>query len=128
MKNKIIALIAILSLGASASAFGAAAEGAWQTQSDAGIIEFPGDTTHGPLIQFKPSANVHMAYDCADGQNYTVGAYHESGTKIYGTSSGDAKIYMYDTGSTIGAEPTDLQTIPNSASSVEWGSGWSALK
>ena len=127
MKNKIIALTCILMLGAAASAFGEAADGAWKSQSTSGVISFPASTTNGPLIEFKPSANVHMAYECTDGQNYTVGAYHESGTKLYGTSSGDAKIYMYDTGATIGTTaPTTL--IPDPASSVAWPSGWSALK
>lgn len=114
-------------MGAAASAFGAAADGGWVTQSDSGVIQFPENNTNGPLIDVKPSANVHMGYHCEDGQNYTVGAYHESGTKIYGTSSGDAKIYMFDTGATIGATaPTT--TIPDSATSVSWGEGWSALK
>lgn len=54
------------------------------------------------------SNNVSMEYSAAtNGLGYVVGAYHSSGTKTFGTSSGDAKIFYTDTtGATLPSAPT----------------------
>ena len=45
------------------------------------------------------SKDVYMAYDgdtTADGLGYVIGTSHSSGTRTYGSSSGDAKIFWMD--------------------------------
>lgn len=133
MKLKVLAIIAAFGLLAAGVAVAGNGVGTtWVAQDAAGQVIYPSNTTNGPEITFKPSANVHMAYDCTGGTSYTVGSYHESGTKIYGTSSGDAKIYMFDTGAAIGA--TAPTTVIPAASTVSetgsngWTAGWSAIK
>lgn len=139
MKGKIIALLA-LSLVVLISTFsfavvGVAPSTTWVFQEADGTITFPADTTNGPLLTLKPSANVAMAYDSsgtAAGIAYTVGAYHKSGVKIYGSSSGDAKIYMFDLGTPPG-DTAPTTKVPASTTvtvdgSTGWGDGWSALK
>lgn len=135
MKLKVLALIAAFGLLAAGIAVAGNGVGtSWVAQDTAGQIIYPSNTTNGPLITFKPSANVHMAYDCSNGTTYTVGSYHSSGTKVYGTSSGDAKIYMYDTGAAIGDPAVSgLVTIPAASTVTEtgsdgWTAGWSAIK
>lgn len=110
---------------------GTAADGAWYAAADSGMITFPSDNTNGPLIQFKPSANVSMAYNCTDGTIYTLGSYHSSGTKLYGTSSVEAKIYMFDLAAAGEAAPpgdtAPTTTIPTAAA-PNFSTGWSAIK
>ena len=108
MKFKLLAIAAIVSLGAASSAF--ATSTAWTAQTN-GQITF-GGATPGPQIVFKPSANVSMAYDSqSTGVSYTVGSYHAAGTKIYGTSSADAKIYMWNLNTPPG-DTAPTKTIP----------------
>lgn len=135
MKKYVLSLVAILAISSfaygaltKAADTGTAADGSWFAPSDSGKITFPANTTNGPLIQFTPSANVSMAYDCDDGTVYSFGSYHSAGTKAYGTSSTDAKIYMKD----LGAPPGDTAptvVIPTiSSNAVSYGAGWSAIK
>lgn len=71
---------------------------------------------------FKPSTNVSMEYTGeAAGLGYIAGAYNSSGTKSYGASSGDTKIWVVD-----GTSGTLPSTAPAGTASVTWGSGWSA--
>jgi hypothetical protein len=133
MKIKKIALFAALLMITASIAYavtGVAPSTAWKSQDTDGTITFPADTTNGPLLSFKPSANVHMAYD-STGQVYSLGSYHESGVKIYASTSGDSKIYMFDLATPPGSTaPTTL--IPAkadvTAAGASWGAGWSALK
>lgn len=71
----------------------------------------------------KGSKNVYVDYaaDTTAGQGYVLGAYHGSGTKTYGSSSGDTKIYFKD--GTAEAIPT---TVPTGSESADY-SGWTAL-
>ena len=127
MKFKTLAITFIFAMTTAGAAFGAAAVGTgWVTQAADGTVTFPANTTNGPQITFKPSANVSMAYDCSLGTVYTIGGYHSSGTKVFGTSSTDAKIYMYDLGAAPGAVAPSV-VIP-AASAIAWGAGWTALK
>lgn len=140
MKKYILTLVAVLVVSSFAYAAltesidtGSAADGAWFKAAASGKVTFPGSTTNGPLIQFTPSANVSMAYDCNDGTIYSFGTYHSSGTKLYSTSSTDAKIFMYDLGGAPGdvsAPTVKIPTVEGTAPAltVTYGSGWSALK
>ena len=134
MKIKIALFVALMMITASAAyaVLGVAVGTTWVGQETDGTITFPADITNGPLLTFKPSANVHMAYD-SDGVVYSVGSYHEAGVKIYSSTSGDAKIYMYTLPNPPGSAGTGLIAIPakstvSASGSSGWGAGWSALK
>jgi len=133
MKIKILMLLSALLMITASVAYavkGTAPGTGWVKQETDGTITFAADTTNGPLLSFRPSANVHMAYD-STGQVYSIGSYHESGVKIYASTSGDSKVYMYDLATPPGAVDPSIK-IPAkadvSASGASWGSGWSALK
>jgi len=140
MKKYVLSLVAILAISSLAygaltksnDTSGSAPDGSWFAASDSGKITFPTTTTNGPRIVFTPSANVSMAYDCNDGTIYSFGSYHSAGTKAYGTSSTDAKIYMQDLGGAPGdtAPTIVIPTISGTgaAQTVSYGAGWSAIK
>jgi type 1 fimbria pilin len=103
---------------------------AWVAQQADGTITFPGNTTNGPLLSFRPSANVVMAYDVdTTGVVFSLGSAHTSGIKIYSTSSQDTKIYMRDfaAGTVMGSLPL-IPANTTVGTSTQWGAGWSALK
>ena len=132
--KKILAVVALLSCGV--AAYGAAPD--FKAPSDAGTIPFGTDTNGS--IDFKPSANVAMAYDAtaATGVSYVVGAVHAQGSRIYGSSSVDTNIFYIDHAAPGIADPgtaLDLSdvTFPESAASGStpssyFGEGWTASK
>lgn len=129
MKNKKLALVAALLVISASVAYSAAPGTGWVAQDAAGKITFPGSTTNGPTIDFKPSANVKMAYDCATpGTTFSLGAYHTSGSKAYSTSSADSKIYMIDFPPATGIGTIVIPAVSTVGGSSQWGAGWSALK
>jgi len=132
MKIKTLALFAALLMITASVAYAATATApstAWVAQATDGTVTFPGDTTNGPLLSFKPSANVSMAYDSATpGTSYSVGAYHTSGAKAYSTSSADSKIYMIDFPPATGIGTIVIPAVATVGTSTQWGAGWSALK
>lgn len=133
MKIKIALFVALMMITASVvyAVTGVAVGTTWQGQQTDGTITFPAGTTNGPLLSFKPSANVHMAYD-SDGVVYSVGSYHEAGVKIYSSTSGDSKIYMFTLlvppGSTAPTTVIPARSTVGASGSSGWTAGWSALK
>jgi len=123
MKIKVLALAAIFTLCVSASSFAAVT---WGTANADGSFTI-GNTANGPQLIIKPSANVTLGYESTSGISYSVGTYHSSGTKTYGTTNGDTRIYMYENTAQTSAQvpPAD----PNSNLGVTtWGAGWTAMK
>lgn len=132
MKNKIVLLAAVLSLGFAANVFAASASSAsgsasgWVTATS-GSINFglKSGTPATPLLTLKPSANVVLYYTVY-GTNtaYVAGSYHTSGSFAYGTSSVDTNIFR--TGYTAGTDPT-VPAYVAATNSVDWA-GWTAAK
>ena len=114
MKIKSLAIAATLSLFAG-SAFAAT------TFTDTGT------TTLGtPAITVKPSKNVNIYYDSATTTGagngaYSIGSNHNSGSKTFGSSSGDQKIFMKD-----GTSAPSI-TVPAVGASADFSSGWTAM-
>ena len=75
-------------------------------------------------LVFKLSKNVLMAYNVfADSTGYAISAYHNKGTKTFGSSSGDSKIFENS------ATKVDPPAAPQGTASAAFTSadGWSAL-
>lgn len=89
--NKTLAMAGIVSLAAASSAFAAAT-----------TFETGSETVGTPAISVKPSKNVKVVYlqgTTAAGSgwtSYSISSFHNSGTKLYASSSGDTKIFMKD--------------------------------
>jgi hypothetical protein len=123
MKIKVLALASIFSLSIAGSSFAAVT---WGTAAADGSFTI-GNTANGPQLVIKPSANVKLGYESTSGISYSVGTYHSSGTKSYGTTNGDTRIYMYENVTQASAQvpPADPNT---SAGTTTWGAGWTAMK
>lgn len=90
MKKMITLLACVALVGASTSAFAAFVSG--DTNGNLAI----GSTVKATL---KLSANVkaqYTAHGTNPAQGYVLQAYHTSGSKTYGTSSGDTRLYFVD--------------------------------
>jgi len=110
MKSKILAFAGILVLAAG-TAF-------------AGTTTFNDTTTTvgTPAASVKVSKNVQIKYTPEDtGLTYSMTSFHTSGTKSYGTSSGDTKIFMKDSTS-IESPPA----APAAGASADFSS-WTAM-
>ncbi|MGE4403819.1 MAG: hypothetical protein AB7F61_19445 [Desulfobulbus sp.] len=74
-------------------------------------------------LNLKLSNNVFLFYEAdtsGDGLGYSIATYHSSGTRTYGSSSGDANIFWIDgTGS-------NAPTAPTGTASANF-TGWTAL-
>jgi len=113
MKSKILAIAGILTLAAG-TAF--AANGTTATFDDSN------STVGSPAASVKVSKNVTIKYiPEAAGLTYSMTSFHSSGTKSYGTSSGDTKIFMKDS--------TTIETPPNAPAAGESAafSSWTAM-
>ncbi len=116
--TKILSIASILSLAIAGSAFATTLNDTTQT------VGTPG-------CSVKPSKNVTITYEpgvsmtgTSGSVSYGIAAIHASGTKTFGSSSADTKMYMKDgiSGNTVAA-PTvaaGVQTAPT------WTS-WSAM-
>lgn len=99
--KKIIAAIAIMLMGASVSFA--------YTLGENGVNLGSGT----PALNVKTSKNVYVEYTggaTSSGKNYSyvLGTYHGSGTKTYGSSSGDTKIFSAEgTAKTLPSAPAD---------------------
>ena len=84
----------------------------------------PGEaTTLGgtSTTSFTPSNNVAIGYTAgAVGISYSSGAYHTSGNRTFGTSSGDTKIY-YQSNTAVA-----VPAAPPAVGSTADFSGWTA--
>lgn len=83
-----------------------------------------GEKTWGTTItvSFTPSNNVYIDYASgSNGISYVAGSYHIKGSRTFGTSSGDTKIYYKEqTAASIPAAPATNTATANF-------SGWTAL-
>lgn len=131
MKNKVLLLAAILTLGCAANSFAAFA---WITPGSDGSATIPRGTSASLII--KPSANVVLGYDTiATGATYSLGTFHTTGTMSYGTSSTDTNIYRFDNAgaatplaNTI-ATATKVPDAPTDTNNqISWPAGWTASK
>jgi hypothetical protein len=53
--------------------------------------------------------------------NYVISTYHQTGTRTFGSSNADAKLYFYE--ATGQAQPT----VPTTSGTAPTWTGWSAL-
>lgn len=137
MKNKIIFLAAVLTLGVSANVFAAAGTMGWLTKAADGSFAFTVTNSVQP-ISVKPSANVWLGYGPeTTGSAYGLAALHSSGTFTYATTSTDTNIYRYanavqttalTTGAYDGAGINCPATPSSATASIAWGAGWTASK
>lgn len=113
--KKIVALTLALALTITASAAFATEKAYSDTDTTAATL------TVGTLV-FKLSKNVLMAYKSAsDFTGYSIGAYHNKGTKTFASSSGDSKIFE----AVITAKA--IPAAPVGTASADFSTGWSAL-
>jgi hypothetical protein len=128
--NKIVATIAML-LFTAASAFAA---GTPNTQVD---FADNGTTTMGtPSMSLKPSKNVTVSYQSSvtqaqSGTNllpgvvaYSISSSHATGSKSFGSSSGDTKIFMKDG---TGVSPETAPVKAGDSASGYQATGWTAM-
>lgn len=111
MKKFIILMAALLMTASAAFAAYEAADAAGKTLG----------STKTLVIKGSKGVSVDYAADTTAGQGYVLGAYHASGTKSYGSSSGDTKIYFKD--GTAQAIPS---TVPTGSQSADFSS-WTSL-
>lgn len=76
-------------------------------------------------VVVKPSANVYTYYQSGgtDGIAYVLSTYHNKGTRSFGTSSGDSKIFYIDTTAT---NPPSAPTTADGTAEYS-ADGWSPL-
>lgn len=100
----------VISVASASSAFAAATTVAYAT----------GDVAVGSAT-VKTSKNVYINYkSSSDNTGYAAATYHNKGTKTYGSSSGDSKVY--EKANTAEAVPD----APTGTASANF-SGWTAL-
>lgn len=130
MKSKVLLLAAVLTLTCAANSFAAAF--AWLTTT--GGAATPTITSPNPTFAFKPSSNVIFGFSVdAAGISYSLGTFHSTGTRSFGTTSTDTNIYYFDNAAanlanTV-AEATKPGDSPATATTlIAWGTGWTASK
>lgn len=130
MKNKVILLAAVLTLTCSANAFAAFG---WITNVAGEAIIGTAGTR--PTLNIKPSANVSLGYDTVTGTgiSYSLGSFHSTGTRSFGSSSTDTNIYYFDNAAAglanTAASATKVPNAPATATTqISWPTGWTASK
>ena len=98
--------------------------------STAGQLQIVCTDTTKPTLTMGLSTKVHARYVTSDtpAQWYTIGTYHEGGTKVYATAQDVTKIYKksYTVGEDAATAFTGLPTEGQSES--QWSGGvWNAL-
>lgn len=111
MKKFMILIAALLMTASAAFADYEAADGAGKTLG----------STKTLVVKGSKGVSVNYAGDTTAGQGYVLGAYHASGTKTYGSSSGDTKIFFKD-----GTAVSMPGTVPTGSNSADF-SAWTAL-
>lgn len=129
MKFKAIVLSAVITLTCAANSFAAFG---WLTTT--GGAATPTITSPNQTFAFKPSSNVVFGYDVtATGISYSLGTFHTTGTRSYGTTSTDTNIYYFDNSAVTKANTTTAAAKPGDAPAtantlIAWGTGWTASK
>lgn len=129
MKNKVLLLAAVLTLTCAANSFAAFG---WKTTTGGAATL----TTTGSKIDFafKPSSNVVFGYGpSTTGITYSLGTFHSTGTRSFGTTSTDTNIYYFDNAAISKANTTTDAAAPGDAPAtsstlIAWGTGWTASK
>lgn len=115
--TKVLTLASIVSLVSAASAFAVT------------TINETTSTVGAPAMTIKVSKNVSIVYTPSTAEipsgagsvAYAITATHASGSKKFGSSSGDTKVYMQD-GTTL----TSVTSPEAAGSTADW-SGWTAM-
>ena len=129
--KKILAIVAVLSLSSTAAY---AINNLTWTAPTSGAFTLGGVATGTASLVVKPSANVYMAYQGGAtptaGTTYSLGTFHTSGSKLFGSSSVETNIFYYDKGVAIGASTTVTPAIPTptSIATGAFAAGWTASK
>jgi len=106
--KKIFALMLVLSVAFASSAFATT------------VSNLTGDVAVGNTT-VKTSKNVYLFYkSAADATGYAASAYHNKGTKTFGSSSGDAKVYEFK------ETAKDCPAAPVGTASADF-SAWTSL-
>ena len=133
--KKLLAIAAVLSLSAAAAAvYGGNVNSTAWTAPTSGAFTLGAATNASAQLNVKPSANVYMAYmggaAPTAGTTYTLGTFHTSGSKLFGSSSVETNIFYYDKGVAIGASTTVTPAIPTptSIATGAFAAGWTASK
>lgn len=103
---------------------------AWLTPDNTGTITITASNVGANVVfNTKVSANVYVDYknDSAGGTFYTLATYHASGTKSYGSGSGDSRIYMKENGGVNSATGITPAPAVTAAAIADWA-GWTAVK
>lgn len=108
--KKILSLMLVLTVASASSAFATATTVAYATGAVA-VGSATVNTSKNVLINYKSAA---------DNTGYAVATYHNKGTKTYGSSSGDSKVY--EKGNTAEGAPL----APTGTASADF-SGWTSL-
>ena len=122
--KKISAILALALTLSAANAF------AWLTPDQTGSVTIDAGTVATNMtFKVKVSANVFVDYknDSAGGTYYTLATYHASGTKSYGSGSGDSRIYMFENGGVNSATGITPAAAVTAAAVADWA-GWTAVK
>lgn len=137
MKNKVLLLAAVLTLGCAANSYAAAQAFTWLATVGGGDQAVVPITAPNATLTFKPSAGVIMGYSSqATGQSYSLGSYHTSGTFTYATTSTDTNIYRYPNTGGNGIAQASIQKGPaapaTATTQYDWtsaaGVAWTASK
>ncbi len=81
------------------------------------------DTLGGVMADFKTSTNVSLIA-LSGVASYSAFSSHLQGTRVFGSSSQDSKLYTLQTGKDAGTEYTE---VPTNSDSSEFDTGWDAL-
>lgn len=123
MKKVIMLVMAVL--GTASIALAVSTTGGYQsceTGFQLGGGTPPSGTGTAPTMSLQSSKSVKLNYlGSSDGTGYVIAGSHTSGTKTYGTSSGDTKIYIAD-----GSQATIPTAAPTGTASATWQSTWTA--
>ncbi|HEY5974969.1 MAG TPA: hypothetical protein VIU41_09515 [Geobacteraceae bacterium] len=123
--KKISAILALALTLSAANAFAA-----WLTPDNTGTVTVTASNVGaGVVFSTKVSANVFVDYkvDTTGGTFYTLATYHASGTKSYGSGSGDSRIYMKENGGVNSASGITPAAAVTAAAVADWA-GWTAVK
>lgn len=125
MKKKLAIVALLLSFASTASA------GWLNTAGDGSVVIDASGVATGLVLTAKVSANVTLGYTAGpQGVAYTLASYHSSGTKSYGTSSADTRIYMADNGNNVTQANVKTEpaiTVSGTVLSINW-TGWTPVK
>lgn len=121
--TKIFAITSLFSLAVVGTAFAGA--GSTTSFLDSGTI-----TVGTPSVGVKPSKNVTVVYKASTATppntsgsiGYSIGAFHASGDKSFGSSSGDTKLFW-----SVGTGTAPVAAPESAGASAAYGAGWTSM-